>query len=489
MLNLFKQFKNAKAKNTLNLLPLTGDKGKNITLYNKYIESTNQDGNLIQRKKIGETRHYPPATKEWVNSTYSYNKNYTKTLPVADNVVNKLIKGYLNMNPLINNRKSKRVEIRFKRLSLNKILVSKAEVKHTNNKVIVTVYLYNRNKKFFLYKLKNLYMAKALSLNNTAKGPVKALSETNPILEVNYLKRKLKFISLRAVKLINKAKKHQNLLFKTLYWDNNNFLHYKNKYYKNFIKDAYEIELLYMYYIKMLSLNNNKFKNWFLLGLKKAISKLYNKKVEFNFVSLKYLHLNSDIFTESIVTRIRNRENALLGVLNRALRLAKIPSRNHNLNYGTNVNNNAITLDNRNKPFSQGVLITPSTKNYTNDILHVLLYNLFGAKTIENNKNAPSLLKAKNLNNKQVNILDAIKHKTVMGVRLEAAGRLSKRLTASRSVFKLRYKGGLKNLDSSRKNMSSVILRGNANSNVQYTLINNKTRNGSFGLKGWISGY
>ena len=30
-------------------------------------------------------------------------------------------------------------------------------MKHTNNKVIITVYLYNKNKKFFLYKLKDLY--------------------------------------------------------------------------------------------------------------------------------------------------------------------------------------------------------------------------------------------------------------------------------------------------------------------------------------------
>ena len=480
MLDIFKIFKDnsvaAKTKDNVNLLPLQG-------------------GNNNKNNKIGETRHYPPATKEWVNSTYSYNKNYIKTLPIADNVVNKLIKGYLNMNPLINNKKSKRVEIRFKRLSLNKILVSKAEVKHTNNKVIVTVYLYNRNKKFFIYKLKNLYLARTLPLNNRKK----TLNKTNPgaafikAQEVNYLKKKLKFISLRAVKLINKAKKHQSLLFKTLYWDNNNFLHYKNKYYKNFIKDAYEIENLYMYYIKMLSLNNNKFKNWFLLGLKKVISKLYNKKVEFNFVSLKYLHLNSDIFTESIVTRIRNRENGLLPVLNKALRLAKIPSRNHNLNYET-LNNNVTISDNKYKSLlnkASEALVISSAKNYTRkayDVLHVLLNNLFEGQNTENNKNTLSLLKANKLDNKQINILDAIKYKTVLGVRLEAAGRLSKRLTASRSVFKLRYKGGLKNLDSSRKNMSSVILRGNTNSNVQYTIVNNKTRNGSFGLKGWISG-
>ena len=85
-------------------------------------------------------------------------------------------------------------------------------------------------------------------------------------------------------------------------------------------------------------------------------------------------------------------------------------------------------------------------------------------------------------------VLDSIKYKTVFGVRLEAAGRLSKRLIASRSVFKLKYKGNLKNIDSSYKGISSVILKGNTKSNIQYTKISSKTRNGSFGLKGWVSG-
>jgi hypothetical protein len=73
------------------------------------------------------------------------------------------------------------------------------------------------------------------------------------------------------------------------------------------------------------------------------------------------------------------------------------------------------------------------------------------------------------------------------GVRLEAKGRLTKRFTASRSVFKVKWKGSIKNLDSSYKGIPSVLLRGHAKSNVQYTLVNSKTRNGSFGLKGWIS--
>jgi hypothetical protein len=65
---------------------------------------------------------------------------------------------------------------------------------------------------------------------------------------------------------------------------------------------------------------------------------------------------------------------------------------------------------------------------------------------------------------------------------------LTRRFTASRSVFKLRWKGSLKNFDSSYKGLSSVILRGHVKPNVQYSIVNSKTRNGAFGLKGWVSG-
>ena len=40
--------------------------------------------------------------------------------------------------------------------SLNKIYASKAEIKHTNNKAILTVYVYNREKISLLKKIKKL---------------------------------------------------------------------------------------------------------------------------------------------------------------------------------------------------------------------------------------------------------------------------------------------------------------------------------------------
>jgi hypothetical protein len=73
------------------------------------------------------------------------------------------------------------------------------------------------------------------------------------------------------------------------------------------------------------------------------------------------------------------------------------------------------------------------------------------------------------------------------GIRIEVKGRATRRLTASRSTFKMKWKGGLKNVDSSFKGLSAILLRGHMKSNLQYTYIGTKNRNGAIGVKGWVS--
>jgi hypothetical protein len=65
---------------------------------------------------------------------------------------------------------------------------------------------------------------------------------------------------------------------------------------------------------------------------------------------------------------------------------------------------------------------------------------------------------------------------------------LTKRNRADRSVFKVRWKGGLKNIDSSYKKLSSVNLRGYVKSNLNYSIYTSKRSIGAFAVKGWISG-
>jgi hypothetical protein len=74
------------------------------------------------------------------------------------------------------------------------------------------------------------------------------------------------------------------------------------------------------------------------------------------------------------------------------------------------------------------------------------------------------------------------------GIRLTVKGRLTKRYRADRTVYKLKWKGGLRNIDSSYNKLSSVLFRGNSKSNVTESMSKSKRRVGSYAVKGWISG-
>src|ERR1700738_1435243 len=107
-------------------------------------------------------------------------------------MVIKLIKGYFYLfSPKYENKISSiRLRIRLRRLSINRIFVSKADLKHTSSKVIITLYIYNRQKKYLLNKLK--------FLNKIGK-------------KNEYILKKLKKIKLQAIKIINQINKEKTL--------------------------------------------------------------------------------------------------------------------------------------------------------------------------------------------------------------------------------------------------------------------------------------
>ena len=94
-----------------------------------------------------------------------------KNLPVYDINIDTIIRGYFNLyfNNQVTRTKfiikkntrnylllKKLFGIKPKRLSLNRIFVSKPEVKHTNSKAIITIYTFNREKKSLLKKIRLL---------------------------------------------------------------------------------------------------------------------------------------------------------------------------------------------------------------------------------------------------------------------------------------------------------------------------------------------
>jgi hypothetical protein len=389
-----------------------------------------------------------------------------------DKVILRFLKSYFNLysRKLENKVRFIKTRIRFRRLSTNRILISKAELKHTSDKVIITLYIYNRQKKYYLNKLKRI--------------------STLDLLKKKSFKYKLYTIRKKGLKIIKKVMQQKKILFikpkpnnKNNYENNYN---YENKYLKIFFLKCLYKEILSLYFYQILSLNESKFKHNYILPLTNLIETFYNKKVDFNLVNLKYLYLNSYILTETIVTKLKNRKNRLIRVLKNALLKFRLPAidASYRLAMYDEMYNKKKKLQNlRVRDFFNNNNNNKKNKAKIND--DPLDFMLYTEKLFFKNKNL-QLVKNHNDMVKDVTntVLSFIKHKSVSGIRLEGAGRLTRRNIAAKSIFKVRYIGNLRNIDSSIKKLSSVFLRGHAKSNLQHTKLKSKIRIGSFGIKG-----
>lgn len=236
-------------------------------------------------------------------------------IPLATEYTIKLIKGYLNIYNLNIERRMRKARLlsRFRKLSSHKIYVSKGEFKHTNHKVIITLYTYNRQKYNYLSLLKKRYISlffrkKSIkNLNNTffliKERGFSHLEKANNdkftlIKTINNLKIKNKFII-----------KHKSLYI-------NNYL---VKFYKKLVKNSLQKMKFYLYYRQLLYINESKYNYTYLQLINNLIEKIYNKKVEFNIINLKYNYLNSDILSESILLKITRNRRKILRYLNRLI--------------------------------------------------------------------------------------------------------------------------------------------------------------------------
>ena len=301
------------------------------------------------KNTLGPMKHFPYTTKEWSNSVYAFNVNSIKNLSVADKNLIKLIKSYFNFFFTKKVLKSKRLAIRFRRLAINKIFISKAELKHTSSKVIITIYVYNEERRVLIRKIKrleailfpsffkviqskinnkSLSIEEKLNMINNKKNNISLINflyelKSNLIQQIKLEEKKLllKDLNKDLIKLINIITLCENDLASYKYYESL----YKDYIYKTHLER--EINII-SYYKLLLSLNKFKFENKFLSKLKELISKLYNKEVEFNIINLKTLYLNSDIFTEAISLKLKNRDNKLLRVLKSSLSMIKLPKVN-----------------------------------------------------------------------------------------------------------------------------------------------------------------
>lgn len=426
----------------------------------------------IYSKSIGEfenkLNYYPTASKEWFNSIYAYNKNTTKLLITANKTTLRLLKSYFNLysKKLEMKIKSLKLRIRFRKISTSNILVSKAELKHTNDKVTITAYIYNRQKIYYKEKIK-----KSIVINN-----------------LRFLNRKFKIKTLirNSLNTYNQLIIEKNIFLEIHKQNKNKYINYDNLYwndliYKGLLKEIYNFQLN-----KLIYINKCKFQNSYLIPFANLVKNVYNKNVVFNLVSLKYLYLNSFLLTQTLVYKIRKyRKNRLMRVIKSALNMFALPRINKlqifddKLSRSISIQNLIFNNINLNNSYDKNHILEP--KDNLNVILHKIYpFNLSDIA----HSNLDALENNKIISNR---VLDSIKHKSITGVRIQAAGRLTRRYTASRSVSKVRYNGNLRNIASSLRGYSSVMFRGYSKSNLQYTKLKSNIRIGSFGIKGWVS--
>ena len=401
-------------------------------LKNTYKKRSLNNENVTIRNK-----DFVPAVRDWKNSIYVYNKNTLSLIPVASRLVNKLIKGYFNSYNLDLESKLRkdRLRRRQRKLSTNKIFVSDGEFKHTNDKVSITLYVYNRQRLNYLLKLKKRYIR---------------------LFKKGVFERKLQLINDVGLNILKQQKVKGKVLTNVLPDYSSKLYTVQNHYYKNFIKKSLIKLKYYMLYKQLIYINKAKFENSYLQGLISLVRRIYKKNVEFNIINLKYFYFNSDIFSQPLVLKLR-KKRALLTYLKALVKKTNIKP---------------IELNERSRYFFDlDNLYIVNNKDTTNNLLNNLM---------EKNITKSNSLKK--------TVLSNINYKRVSGVRVEAAGRLTKRYTASRSQSKVIYSGNLENAYSSIKSYPSVVLRGNYKPNLQYTKLNSKTRIGSFGIKGWVSG-
>ena len=271
--------------------------------------------NNVEGEQKKSAKHFPSAIREWNNSIYVYNKNTLDLIPSSTLLAIKLVKSFFNIyNSKVERKmRTKRLLLRLRRLSLNKIFVSNSEFKHSNNKVIITLYTFNRQNRSYLNRLNKLRFTHFYTNKNTA---IRIIRESK----------------LKVLNNLKKMEKNESTLGIISQVSNSNYLSTINmrKYIIDFYTKYAKKSLIYIktffYYKQLMYINRTKYNYTYLKYLKTCLEKLYNKNVEFNLVNIKRFYLNSDILSESITMKLtKNRRKILryLKNLRKKIKLSK----------------------------------------------------------------------------------------------------------------------------------------------------------------------
>lgn len=400
----------------------------------------------LKKLFIFKYNKFNPSTNEWRNSIYNFNKYFLNTY-VYEKSFHQLITAYFNLDFSRFNVKRKKNSNYWQKkiLNLKRIIVSKTEIKHSLNNIIVNIYIYNKEKLFYLKKIKYLRNLRKNSItkNNNISFLSNSITPEKNFhnIYLYYIRqdiytKNLSYLKYLSIKKIKRIKKIQRKI---------------NKKYLNMI--------LFKRYIAKLYFNNIKFKNISLSKLTQISHKLWNKKITFHIINMKYIHLDNNLLLDTIIRKLKDRNKRVLKVIRKAIVLSKIP-RIHPL------------------------LLIRKEKSFFKNFPYQLDKKILFFSPLESIINP-----LENITQIRKNILIYLKNIHLIGMWIEGKGRLTRRLTASRSVHKTSYKGTGKNIISSYQGYSSLFSKGYQKSTIDFAQKNSYNRNGSFGIKSYQNTY
>jgi hypothetical protein len=372
-----------------------------------------------------------------------------KNIPIYNININNIIRSYFSLYSNTKFFSKKHFSKRKKLLSLNRIYVSKIETQHTNSKVYITVYLFNKEKNVFYKKISNLI--KFIKQEKKNKFFFKNyFFGVNSIIGIIFKFKNI--LDNRINNLSNISKLFVYLYIKNKY--NQNIKFFYTHIFHIFIKKYLKKQLLYLRRYR-LKYNFFKYKleDIFLYKLSQLINKFYNKNIEFNIINLKSIIFNSDTITQFIKLKLKRKKVTAMNVIKSIINKIRIIENKGNIKkYSLKKEINFSLLENKYLCLNLNSILA---KNNLDLILKNYYKNFYLYKNLIINKKDFLIFYTKYINKLKIKyfvnnikyntnylkkkiIFNMIKYKNFNGITLLAKGRLTKRYRAERAIYKLR---------------------------------------------------
>jgi hypothetical protein len=273
-------------------------------------------------------------------------------------------------NQLEGSNKLTRKKLRLTRTNkgFTKVYISKSELNHNNNKVILNFYIHNRKGMSYLRKI-----------------------QTTELNSKKFIKKFIILSTLLRKNLTNEFIRETKLRKKVIFY--------------RLISILEGLKLKF-------NLNQYKFEEKLLYILADNLTRFYRKKVEFNIINLKSIAFNSDIFTKILTLKSKSKRISPHKIMNFIFNKATV--------HRTNKIRNKTPI--RKKTYRELLFKIRKENKEILDINKGYKYSGFVYKCLNKIYQAYTNIDTSGLYKR---IFDSIHYKNIGGIRLEIKGRLT----------------------------------------------------------------